>query len=249
MKSLMTTVLFAISLVATGQTEIEKTFQVQAGQKLKLVFDYPELIKLTTWDKKEVVIKGTVSINKGENDDAFELNSQLTENVLIISSLIKDKDKLPKRIVIKRGETEYVFKAANFKDPEVQKFLDENGRDYSYMSSGVVMEITLEVFVPAGMETKVESKYGLVEVKSFNGSLTVDAKYGGVDATVNTKATGELIARTHYGEILSNLDLHFNSDKRGETGYEKWTEVSARPGTGPKYLLESKYGKVYLRKP
>jgi hypothetical protein len=231
-----------------AQTKIEKSIPVQTGQKLVMNFDYPEL-KIQTWDKKEVFVKGTVSINKGENDDAFELQTQTSGGVITITSSLKDKENIPRRIVIKKGDMEYVFKGNNNNDPEVQKFLSEHGGDYSYMSTGIIKEITLEVFVPKGMETKVEAKYGLIEVKIFEAPLTIDAKYGGVDATINSKSTGELIARTHYGEILTNLDIVFDSGKRNTSAYEKWTEVSAKPGAGPKYVLESKYGKVYLRKP
>lgn len=232
-----------------GQTKIEKSVPVQAGQKLQMNFDYPELIKIQTWDRKEVLIKGEVSINKGENDDAFDLQTQTNGGVVSITSIIKDKENLPKRIVIKKGDVEYVFKGDNYKDPEVQKFLKEQGGDYNYMSSGIIKEITLEIFVPKGMETTLEAKYGLIEVKGFEAPLTIDAKYGGIDATINSKSTGELIARTHYGEILTNLELTFDTGRKTSDTHPKWTEVSVKPGTGPKFVLESKYGKVYLRKP
>lgn len=249
MKAKLILGLIVLSVTVFAQTKIEKVVPVQSGQKLALNFDYPELIKIQTWDRKEVLIKGTVSINKGENDEAFELVTQTNGNTITVSSVIKDMENLPKRIVIKKGDTEYVFRAKDYKDPEVKKFMDEHGGNYTYMSSGIIKEIQLEIFVPVGMETSVQAKYGLVEVLGFNAPLTVDAKYGGVDATINARATGELIARTHFGEILTNLDLAFDSEKDRDSNYNKWTQVSVKPGTGPRYMLESKYGKVYLRKP
>lgn len=249
MKTKLILGLIVLSVTVFAQTKIEKVVPVQAGQKLAFDFDYPELIKIQTWDRKEVLIKGTVSINKGENDEAFELVTQTNGNSVNVSSTIKDMDNLPKRIVIKKGDTEYVFKGKDYKDPEVKKFLEEHGGNYTYMSSGVIKEIQLEIFVPAGMETSILAKYGLVEVLGFNAPLTVEAKYGGVDATINARATGELVARTHYGEILTNLDLAFDSSKDGDSNYNKWTQISVKPGSGPRYMLESKYGKVYLRKP
>jgi hypothetical protein len=249
MKTRLLLGLIVLSGAVFAQTKVEKVVPAQSAQKLMLDFDYPELIKIQTWDRKEVLIKGTVSINKGENDEAFELVTQTSGNTITVSSVIKDKENLPKRIVIKKGDTEYVFKAKDYKDPEVRKFLDENGSNYTYMSTGIIKEIQLEIFVPVGLETSLYAKYGIVEVLGFNAPLTADAKYGGVDATINPRVTGELIARTHYGEILTNLDLTFNSEKDKDSNYNKWTQVSAKPGTGPRYLLESKYGKVYLRKP
>jgi hypothetical protein len=72
----MRAILYMLLFVSAGtlaQTNIEKTVAIPKGNTLVMVFDYPELIKIKTWDKQEVLIKGSVSINRGENDDAFEL--------------------------------------------------------------------------------------------------------------------------------------------------------------------------------
>ena len=233
------------SMICHAQTKVEKTIPVRAGQKLILNFDYPE-VKLQTWDKNEVLIKGTVSINRGENDAAFDLQVNMDKDITV-TSVIKDKENIPQRIVIKKGDIEYFFKAKDFNDPEIQKFLEENGREYTYMSNGIIKEIKLEVFVPKNMETSVMAKYGMVEVKGFNAPLNINAKYGGVDATISTASTGQLTARSRYGEILTNLDVKFDQ-ARFPDKQDKWTEISAKVGSGPSYLIESKYGKVYLRK-
>jgi hypothetical protein len=213
-------------------------------------FEFPELIKLQTWDKNEILIKGDVSINNGENDDAFELIVNQAGNKIEVSTNLKDKENIPHRIVIKKGDTEYFFKAKDTNDPEVQKFLEDNGRQYTYMSNGIIKEITLEIFVPKGMETIVESKFGLVEVKNFQAPLKVSSKFGGVDASITERSTGELTARTEFGEILTNLDVKFNTDKKipDNHHHDRLTVISAKPGTGPTYEFESKFGKVYLRK-
>lgn len=249
MKTLLTACLLACTSILFAQKKVEKTIPVQRGQKLVLNFDYPELIKIQTWDKQEILITGTASINRGENDDAFELQVTNTPNELTVVSHIRDKENLPQRIVIKHGEQEVYFKAKDWNDPEVQKFMEENGRQFNYMSNGVIMDIELEIFIPKGMETRVEAKYGLVEIKKFEASLVVEAKYGGVDATITPASYTELKARTHYGEILTNLNIKFDSGWDGEHRYPKWTEISAKGTSGPNYFFESKYGKVYLRKP
>ena len=236
-----------LSVPVLAQTKIEKTIPVKAGQKLSLNFDYPE-VKLQTWDKTEIRITGTVSINRGENDNAFELAVASTTSDISVTSMLKNKESIPQRIVIKKGDREYYFKAQDYNDPEIQKFLEENGREYSYMSNGVIQEIKLEVFVPKGLETTVQAKYGLVEVKNFDGPLSIDAKYGGVDASILAQDTGQLTARTQYGEILTNLDVKFDQLTSGAKSDKRWTEISASLGKGPKYKLESKYGNVYLRK-
>jgi hypothetical protein len=86
--------------------------------------------------------------------------------------------------------------------------------------------------------------YGIVEVRGFNGPLSVEATYGGVDVALLERTTGELKAETNYGQIYSNLDLKFTGSE-----FEAFhTVISAKPGTGPRYNFESKYGNVYLRK-
>jgi hypothetical protein len=236
------------SIVSFGQTKVEKTIPVKPGQKLLLDFDYPE-VKIQTWDKNEVLISGIVSINRGENDSAFDLQVNTDKDITVTSGL-KDKENIPQRIVIKKGDTEYFFKAKDYNDPEIQKFLEENGREYTYMSNGIIRDIKLEIFVPKNMDTKITAKYGLVEVKGFNAPLTIDAKYGGVDATITPASTGTVTVRSRHGEILTNLDAKFDQQNcRSCTNNDRWTEITAKLGTGPSYMIESKYGTVYLRKP
>jgi hypothetical protein len=247
----MRNLIMAGLLICSGhifaQTPIEKKFAVRAGQTLKMNFEDPKLIKVHTWDKQEVLIKGTVSINRGEHDGAFEITADQKGDVLAITSLIKDRDNIPKRTIIHKGDQDYYFQTGDPNDPVIQKFFAEHGREYTYMSNGIIHEITLEIFVPRGMASSVEAKFGLVEVTDFEAPLTVNSTFGGVDATVVTGKTGELIARTHFGEILTNLETKFTPMDRSSGDH--WTEIRTSPGTGPSYEFESKFGKVYLRKP
>lgn len=224
-----------------AQTPVTKSFATASGQKLLLQFDYPELIKISTWDKNEVFITGKVSINGGENDDAFELTGATAGNTLTIEGRMKNLKQLPHRYTINRGEEKIVFKTK----ADFEKYKQDHGGSFNYTSQGVDIDITLEIKVPRSMETKIDATYGLVEVRDFSGPLTVEATYGGVDVVVQPRSTGELVAETGYGEIYSNLDLKFEGQDFGNFR----TQVSAKPGSGPRYSFESRYGNVYLRKP
>jgi hypothetical protein len=243
MKHLMTVIFLVPGILASAQTSVNKTIPVQAGQKIQMHFDYPNLIKISTWDKNEIFIQGTVSINSGNNDNAFEVSSSLSGNTILIKNEIRDMKKLPQRITITRGGQKITFKDR----AEYQKYADQKGGSFDQMSTGVDIDIVLEIKVPKGIETGVESVYGMVEVKEFNGPLTVEATYGGVDASIMERATGELQAETNYGQIYSNLEVKFSGDQVHERDFHTW--VSAKPGAGPRYSFESKYGNVYLRKP
>jgi hypothetical protein len=248
MRTVLLIVLSGLSVVTYAQTSIEKTFPVQGAKELVANFDHPD-VTIQTWDKNEVLVKGTVSINNGENDAAFDVQATNSGGVLQITSVIKDKENLPHHITIKRGEQEYHFKANSFDDPEVQKFLEENGREYSYMANSLLVKITLQVFVPRNLKTSIDMKYGLVEFKTFDAPLRVVARYSKVDATVPS-TIGNLTARTKHGEILSNLDIKFDQQPYPDRkNRNNWTEITAHPGKGQDYFIESTYGTVYLRKP
>lgn len=231
---------FVIGSLA-AQTPVTKNFATAPGQKLVFQFDYPELIKVSTWDKNEISITGKISINGGENDDAFELTGSASGNTLTVEGRMRNLKQLPHRYTINHGQGKIVFKTKD----DFEKYKREHGGSFNYTSQGVDIDITLEVKVPRNMETRIEATYGLVEVRDFSGPLTVEATYGGVDVVVQPKSTGELVAETGYGEIYSNLDLKFQGEDFGDFH----TQVSVKPGAGPRYSFESRYGNVYLRKP
>lgn len=240
MKAASVILLTLLTGVLLAQTPVNKTYPVTAGQKISFRFDYPELVKISTWDKNEISIVGSVSINQGESDDAFELLQSNSGNVIYIENKINNLKNLPKRITVNRGNEKLTFKS----EEDFRKYCKETGSDFNVKSWGVDMDILLEIKVPRNIETKLECVYGLAEVKNFSGPLSVEATHGGVDVSVQEKATGELTAETNYGQIYSNLDLKFT----GSEFKDFHTVVSAKPGNGHKYSFESKYGNVYLRK-
>lgn len=240
MRTLIFILISFITASLGAQTPVMKSFATVSGQKILLKFDYPELIKVTTWDKSEISITGTVNINSGESDNAFELVQSVSGNTIVVENKINKLKDLPHRITVKRGQETITFKSKE----EFETYSDRNGRNFDYITQGVDIKIVLEIKVPRNVETKIESTYGMVEIRNFTGPLTVDATYGGVDAALQTSSTGELVAETGFGQIYSNLDLKFI----GSEFRDFHTQVVAKPGTGPRYSFESKYGNVYLRK-
>ena len=243
MKAIIAVVLLALLVPTTdfAQTQINKSIAVSAGQSVFIHFDYPELVRVSTWDKNEVSIQGTVSINNGESDDAFELFTSSTGNTVSIRNEIKNLKSLPQRYTIVDGTQKITFKNR----AELKKYQEQNGRQFDVMSCGVDMEIVLDIKVPRNVKTKVESVYGMVEIKEFSGPLIVDATYGGVDAALTERSIGMITAQTNYGEIYTNFDAKFGGNRSDRNFY---TNVTAKPGSGPEYSLESKYGNVYIRK-
>ena len=127
---------------------------------------------------------------------------------------------------------------------DYKKYADEHGRDYNTMNWGTEMNIFLVIKVPKNVETKVLSTYGTIEIKDFTGPLVAESTYGGVDAALTEKLIGDLKAETNYGQIYTNFDFKFSGNEFDDFH----TVVNAKPGNGPRYSFESKYGNVYLRK-
>ncbi len=248
MKNWIAIGLMVYSTGVFAQRKIEKTIAVPSNHSISMDFDFPELIQVHTWDKKEVLIRGEVSINHGENDDAFELSTSTENGKVVIASLLKDQDNIPTRIVIKKGDQEFFFKTSDYNHPDIQKFLAENSGQYQYMSQGILRSIRLEVFVPHGVTTRIESKFGIVEITDFNAPLVVVAKHGSIDAQINSAKVGDLTARTRHGEILTNLDLKFDVTPSMDRNRNDGTEIKTKLGNGFAYNFEATHGKVYLRK-
>lgn len=225
-----------------AQTVINKTIPVRSGEIISMHFDYSKTIRVSTWEGNEISIKGEVNINGGENDDAFILEDKRSGNTISIRSEIRDIKNLPQRITVVRDGQKMMFRDK----AELQKYQSENGKGFNTMSWGPDIEVNLEIKVPRNVQTNITSVYGMVEVNNFSGPLTVDATYGGVDASLVERAIGEITAETNYGEIYTNFDVKFGGDK--VTTKDFYTFVSAKPGQGPRYNFESKYGNVYLRK-
>ena len=235
-----------LGYTAAGQKNIEETFSLEGKKEVDLSFKWPKLVRIQNWDGNTIKISGTVLINNGENNDAFRLRSKLLDNQVVITSDIKNIDDLPKKIMIKRDGMSYYFNTQNWDDPEVQKFLNNEGhRANEYVTMGVIKEIQLDVYLPKGVSVVVNAKYGLVEVNNIVNTIDVNAKYGGIDMAFGTDKK-KLEAKTRYGEIYSDLPFDLESNQRDFHRYDKWTIVSYKEGTG-KAMLESKYGDVFLR--
>lgn len=243
MKTLLLCFCCSIVLATNAQTTLNKTYPLKQGDKIELDFDYPKIVRISTWDKNEVSVTAHVSINEGENDTAFVLEGKTVDGVLAIRNRINNMDKLPRiYTVVNQDGKKTVFRSKE----DFKAFTNANSGNRRMTSEGVDLQITIEIKIPAAaVATNVKSTYGMVEMVNFNAPANINATYGGIDATVAEASTGKLQATTSYGQIYTNLDLKL-TDK---TEKDFFTSFTAEPGKGPTYILKSTYGKIYIRKP
>lgn len=239
MRNLVLILVLLTAQIAVGQN-LSKVIPFKSGQKISMKFDYPQLIKVSTWDKNEVSVLGYVDINDGENNDAFQLEATAGSSTVTIQSSIRNIHELPRRFMVLRDNQKIKFKSKD----EYRKYVREAGDDHMIYSDGSDIDIKLEIKVPRGADTRILSVYGMVEVKNFEGPLQVEATYGGVDVALSEKSVSELTAETDFGQIFTNLEAKTIAQNEGNFH----TEILMRPGSGVRYSFESKYGNVYLRK-
>jgi len=240
MKSLLLWLFIAIGpCLAFAQTKVNKSYPVAKGQTVSFHFDYPKTIHISTWEGKEVSVVATVKINNGESDEAFTLVDNTADGNISISNKL-DMEKIPENFYILENGTKVKFNTKE--DMEACKSTKGGARFSTYQQKDI--EISIDIKVPANVATDITSVYGMVTVENFNGPIKVDAKYGGVDASITEKAIGKLQLTNRYGKIYTNLSLQ--PTEKTEKNF--FTSITAVPGNGPSYNLSSSYGNIYLRK-
>lgn len=240
-KSIFTGLLIlATTGFAFSQAKITKTYPVEKGQTIALKFDYPKLIHISTWDKKEIAIEATVKINEGKNNNAFTLQETRDGGRVSISNKI-DLAQIPQTYYIVEKGIKTRFDSKD----DMESYRKENERKSPGISSYQQrdIEITIDIKLPANVSTEVESIYGMVELADFNGPVKVDAKYGGIDASLNESKVGQLKLTNRYGKIYSNIVLKPTE----QIDKNFFTSITASPGKGPSYDISSSYGNIYVR--
>ncbi len=242
MKTILQICLLALlPFCSLAQTKLDKVYPVKAGQQIDLKFDYPKLIKISSWDRNEISISATIRTDDGQDFGAFTLHDSLVNNTINIYNKI-DWKKVPTRYyLVEKGVK------TNFKTKEdFENYRKENEgklQNASYYSQNDI-NISLEIKVPSQTMANIKSTYGMIELVDFNSPANIEAKYGGIDASLTESQIGKIKLTNRYGMIYSNLKLTATEQKESQF----FTSITAEPGKGPSYDLSSSYGNIYLRK-
>ncbi len=247
MKTYLLMLLTIASLGVAAQNNIEKTIATRANQKVIMNFKYPKLITYKLWDQNQIKIEAFVEINLGRNNEAFDITMEEKDGNIYINSEIKDYDKLPRNVIVKLGDREYMFEGAGWDNPELQKFLDENkGEKISWISNGVNTNVKLNISIPRNIVLDVEARHGLIEFQDMPTNVSAASRHGGIDISVPTSSQYNFELNTRHGEVFTNLNLDVTNDPDYRS--HKWTMVVAKyNGGGPKAYFESRHGNIYLR--
>lgn len=243
MKQIITLFLLAISFSLVKGQNIEKSYQLGSNEKLSLEFEYPELVKISTWDKQEVLIKAKVLINNMDATEDFVLSENRSSNQLVISSRLKNKDKY---------KNNYVWVTSD-EDDDKSVTVSRNGKNITVGNkgktyyNGTEIEIVLEITLPKNAMVDVEAKYGMVEVLSVPKDLAVYAKFGGADVKIDEVGLKQLRASTSWGQIFSNLNSKLAIKGDDMLGKNMRAEFDNSKGANS-VRIETEFGNVFLRK-
>lgn len=240
MKTIFSLTISLFAVITFAQTNLQKQFSVPQGKELVLKFDYPQLIKISTWDKNEVEITGKVNINNGENNSFFEITERVINNEKVIEGKISNYKNLPQQLTAYLGKEKMEFNT----EKELLQYEKDKNVKFKIKSYSAKLEIELEIKVPHHMKTKIESIYGTVEVKKFDAPIIAKSTYGSVDATLDEKKVGEILIESFYGKIYTNLNLPIKTIKSEDFH----TIMTAFSGKEPRQEFSSQYGNIYLRK-
>lgn len=238
--------LILCNLVVFSQTEISRQVDVNKGQEVSIECSDANLINVSGWEENYISLQARVSINNGNNDDAYSIDITHEKGSLLIAGSIMDKDELPIMIQIKKGDQIYSFNTSDMNSPEIQQFYKDQGREgVQWVSHGVMWHIEYEIMVPQSINLNITSKHGLIEINNFGGPVLANSKHGGVDMAISPNAKSEFNLKSDWGEVFTNITLEYNEIKPGNI-----TEISCEMngGGGPLVVLESKHGNIYLRK-
>ncbi|MEM9830684.1 MAG: hypothetical protein AAF944_08595 [Bacteroidota bacterium] len=226
MKSLpiITLLIVFVSFKGFAQRLEEQTIPWQPGQEIALELKYAQDIQIKTWDKSEVSLQVSISINNDELNDSWSILSKSTDSQI---KVVSDID----------------FSDGNYCG-------DCKGRNYSTNNRSVCSQITYNIFVPRSAVLQVETISGDMTVQGVAASLYAKSISGFVDVDWPSQQGATVTMKSVTGEVYTNLDLVIDEseaekNRRSPIGWEIEATVA---GGGDSIELESISNDVYFRK-
>ncbi|MEM6765700.1 MAG: hypothetical protein AAF655_12265 [Bacteroidota bacterium] len=257
-----------LCLDLSAQETLSKTLSADGINTFTGYFEWGNAT-FSSWEKDEIEIEATYSINDGENNDAFQLTLKENDGEVSLNVDIKNIESLPKKIVVWKYGKKYSFPVGKNEDQSIQKVKKELGEDVQMYSQGVDMEIEVKVKVPASLKVKVEANYGNLYFENFRNRVVAKNTYGGIEAKFDEGASpqkAELFSTysfvdvslassqgrdismiTEYGSLFTDLDIVLDEGKSEERSYYQRVAGTVNDGGNP-LKMESTYSNVYLRK-
>lgn len=261
------TLLAALSLEA--QTNINKSFQASGLTSLDGNFKWGDVV-VSNWNENRIEITGTVSINNGENDEAFNLEAEQSGGTLSIRTDVKDLDELPGMVTVVHEGKKYSFKKDGNYKKQIRQLKEDLGvEDFQTYNNGVDLDIQLQIKVPANVKLDLKSTYGDIDLDRCTNQMNIlntyghvhavfdrqgrlpdadlESTYSFVDVSVPENADFDVVLHTNYGTLLTDLDIDIDPSASKEKAFYNKVVGKVNQG-GPALKIKATYNKIYLRK-
>ncbi|MGB3588961.1 MAG: hypothetical protein WBA23_20610 [Tunicatimonas sp.] len=222
-KSLIILLLLADHVVQPQRLE-EKTIAWQADQEVLLDLKYAQDIQIKTWDKPEVALRISVSVNNDALNDAWSLKITTTEDRIEVTSDLKK----PKKYY--RGDCE--------------------GSSYQMGENSFCSLIVYDIYLPKEASLRIETLGGNITITGVTAPVYAKSLSGFVDTNWPAQQGASVSMKSITGEVYTNFDLTIDElDKReNRRSPVGWEIEAAVAGGGSKVELESISNNVYFRK-
>ncbi|TDE12927.1 hypothetical protein [Dyadobacter psychrotolerans] len=230
MKAFITSLLLGLLINPLfAQKIINKNISWSPEQTTNLNLKFADSIRIRYWDKPEMSVRISVTINGGKLNDGLVVTSNTTNDAITFKTDFDQE-------LLKQGKAEDC--------PGNSKSVwstDGNGKHY------VCSEINYVVYLPKQAKLKLETINGNIDIQGATSSVYAKTISGFVDMTWPKTKGANLAMKTITGEVYSDLDISFKnkSEKNPIVGYLLKGAVN---GGGPDVQLESISNNVYLRK-
>lgn len=211
-----------------AQRIIDKTMPVTANQLVNLNLRFGDSIQIRYWDKSDLSVHISATINGGKLDDALVVTTNSTDSEVSVKTDF-DQEKL------KDG------KAEDCPGDGHRWRTDRNGKEY-YVCS----KINYVVNLPRHAKLNVETINGNIDIQGATEAVHAKTISGYVDMNWPKSKGANLAMKTITGEVYSNLTIDFKNrkEKNPIVGYQLEGTVN---GGGPKVQLESISNNIFLR--
>ncbi|WP_080240424.1 DUF4097 family beta strand repeat-containing protein [Spirosoma rigui] len=229
MKNTLLLFLLLLAKPAFPQKIITKTLPLSDGQAVHLNLKFGDDIRVRYWDKADVSVRISATINSGKLNEALRVETASTPAAVSVNT---DFDKE----LIRQGKAE---------DCPDRKSTWQTERDGS--SFAVCSTINYEIYLPRKASLRVETISANIDIQGASSPVWAKSISGYVDMSWPGTKGATVAMKTVTGEVYSDLPIDFNGkrEKNPLVGYLLQGTVLSG---GPNLRLESISNHIYLRK-
>ena len=224
MKILLTILSLLLASTVEAQRAYEERITWQPSQAVSLDLKYARDIQISTWERDEVLIQASVSINDDAANDAWRINiDTTTEQIRIVTDL----------------------------EPPQKKYSGGcSGHSYHVDEGRYCSLIVYEIYLPRAASLRVETLGGNITLRGIRAPVFAKSLSGFVDADWSAQQGATVTMKSVTGEVYTDLDLGLNeADQKNQQRKSPvgW-KIEGRVGDGgPSVQLESISNDIFFR--